>query len=153
MIFAASSTAGASDNTSRIIGPLLKWLLPDSSAETITVIHGYIRKLAHFTEYAFLAFFAFRAFVFSGFDFVRNYWFVWAFLTVAAIASIDEYGQSLNPLRTGSIYDVLIDCAGGVAMIALITVFRCHRRRRDLLGSGAPQSHSSKRDSRSDPDL
>lgn len=129
VIFVASSTAGASDNTSRIIGPLLKWLLPDALPETIAAIHGYIRKLAHFTEYAFLAFFAFRAFALSRIPFVRRYWFLWAFLTVVVIASTDEYNQSFNSLRTGSVYDVMIDCAGGATMIAVIAAYRRFREK------------------------
>lgn len=124
VIFAASSTIGASDNTSRFIRPFLEWLLPNSSPDSITVIHGYIRKLAHFTEYAFLAFFAFRAFANSRIRVARTFWYVWTFLTVVGVAGFDEFNQSRNPARTGSIYDVMIDCAGAAAMILAVAVFR-----------------------------
>lgn len=119
VIFVNSSSAGASTNTSRIIRPLLEWLFPAASAESLIVYHGYIRKLAHFAEYAVLAFFASRAFWHSSVNLLRKFWFVWAFLTIAFVALLDEYNQSFNPLRTSSIYDSLIDIAGGLTMILL----------------------------------
>lgn len=120
VIFAASSSAGASGNTSMFIRPLLEWLFPGATPGALDIYHGYIRKLAHFTEYAVLGFIAARAFRFSSVQFVKRFWFLPAFAVVAAIASADEFNQSFNNLRTGSIYDVMIDCAGGATMIATI---------------------------------
>lgn len=128
VIFINSSTMGATNNTSRFIRPLLEWLFAGESAATIDVYHGYIRKLAHFTEYAVLGFFAARAFWYSSQTILRKFWFVWAFLFVAFVASADEYNQSFNPLRTGSAYDVLIDVSGGLAMILFIAIFRTYRK-------------------------
>jgi len=119
VIFFASSTAGASKNTSIIIRPLLEWLFPQAPAATLDIYHGYIRKLAHFTEYAVLAFFASRAFWYSSRPILQKFWFVWAFLFVAFVASADEYNQSFNDARTGSIYDALIDVSGGLTMILI----------------------------------
>ena len=119
VVFIASSTVGASKNTSIIIRPLLEWLFPAASAATIDVYHAYIRKCAHFTEYALLAFFASRAFWNSSKPFLRRFWFVWAFLMVASVASFDEYKDSFNALRTCSIYDVILDASGGLTMILL----------------------------------
>lgn len=131
VIFTASSTAGASQHTSMVIRPLLEWLFPAAPPAALDVYHGYIRKLAHFTEYALLAFFAARAFRYSSREFFRKNWFGLAFAAVLAIASLDEYGQSLNPTRTGSVYDVLIDAAGGLAMLTLLAVRNARRRRPD----------------------
>ena len=122
VIFFASSTAGASKNTSIIIRPLLEWLFPDSPAATLDAYHNFIRKLAHFTEYALLAFLASRAFWDSSINVFRRFWFVWAFLMVALVASTDEYNQSFNPLRTGSFYDTLIDASGGLTMILILSL-------------------------------
>jgi VanZ family protein len=36
------------------------------------------------------------------------------------VASLDELNQSFDPTRTGSIYDVLLDIAGGSTMAAVI---------------------------------
>jgi len=130
VIFTLSSTAGASQNTSRFIRPLLEWLFPAADAATLSVYHGYIRKLAHFTEYAVLAFFASRAFWLSSQTVLRKFWFVWAFLFVVLIAVADESNQSFNTLRTGSIYDVLIDAAGGLFAVAVLYVVRMRRANR-----------------------
>lgn len=129
VIFTASSTAGAMSNTSRIIRPLLEWLFPDASALTLDIYHGYIRKLAHFTEYAVLAFLASRAFWNSSQTILQKFWVLWAFLLVVLVASVDEYSQSFNVLRTGSIYDVLIDASGGLIMILLLVLYRRFTRK------------------------
>jgi len=131
VIFTASSTAGASKNTSIVIRPLLEWLFPAASGPTIDIYHGYIRKLAHFTEYAALAFLASRAFWYSSQTILRRFWFVWAFLTVVLIASVDEYNQSFNSLRTGSIYDTLLDASGGLTMIVIFYFVMKTRRSRN----------------------
>ena len=128
VIFINSSTAGASQNTSRIIRPLLEWFFPAADAATLDVYHGYIRKLAHFTEYAVLGFFAARAFQLSSQTVLRKFWFVWAVLFFAFVAAADEYNQSFNPLRTSSGYDVLIDVAGGLFAVTAFYLFKLRRK-------------------------
>lgn len=113
---------GSMNETSRFIRPLLEFLFPAASPETLTIYHGYIRKLAHFTEYAILAHLAFRA--------LGNYRhrFSVVFGYVAAVAATDEFNQSFNMSRTSSIWDFLLDLSGGVFVIA-IHVFTALRRR------------------------
>jgi VanZ family protein len=129
-IFFLSSSMGAASNTSRFIRPFLEWLFAGASAETITLYHAYVRKLAHFTEYAILAFWAWRAFRNSQREVLQKYRVVAAFLMVAAVASIDEFNQSFNRARTGSVYDVLLDVAGGVTIILVIWVIEKSKKRR-----------------------
>ncbi|MCC7307898.1 MAG: VanZ family protein [Acidobacteria bacterium] len=117
---------GSSDETSRIIRPILKWLLPHSPASTITAIHSVIRKFAHFAEYAFFAALAWNAFKRLPYPFLP------AFLLTAAVAFIDEFGQSLNVSRTSSLYDVLIDCTGG--LFACLSIWLIIRYRTDRPG-------------------
>lgn len=124
VIFFASSTAGSMNHTSRFIRPFLEWLFPNTSAEMITIYHGYIRKAAHFVEYAILAFFASRAFWSSSKQWLQRNWIIPAFLFPAIVASVDEFNQSFNSQRTGTIYDVLIDCAGAAAMIVFLKSIR-----------------------------
>ena len=59
-IFASGSFSAS--ETSRVIGPLLRWLFPDADAESIAAAHYAIRKAGHLVEYAILALFALRAF-------------------------------------------------------------------------------------------
>ena len=128
VIFINSSTVGATNNTSRIIRPLLEWLFPSATPAMLDVYHGYIRKLAHFTEYGVLSFLAARAFWASSQNVLRRFWYVHAFLLAALVAALDEYNQSFNNARTGSVYDVLIDVAGSLFAVAVLYV--CNRRGR-----------------------
>src|SRR5690349_15241729 len=61
LIFTFSTDAGSSKRTSRIIGPLLRWLHPGVSEETINTVQTVVRKGAHLTEYAILAALIWRA--------------------------------------------------------------------------------------------
>jgi len=80
------------------------------------VIHFIIRKTAHVIEYAVLAGLWWRA-LGGG----------WAALGLALLtASLDELRQSFTPGRTGSLYDVCLDCAAAGAALLLMAV----RRRR-----------------------
>ena len=119
VIFFLSSGQGSMNETSLIIGPLLHYLFPNAPETTIALYHGYIRKLAHFMVYFVLGVFAVRSF--AG----RGPWprVLIAMLIVAAIASIDETNQSFESTRTGSPWDVLLDCFGGVVGIGAATVF------------------------------
>jgi VanZ family protein len=110
----ASSDSFNAGNTSRIIGPLVLWLFPNTSPETMATIHFVTRKIAHFTEYAILGFLAARAF--------RPYprWFLISAVLVVVYALIDEYHQSFVPSRTASVLDSLIDMAGGITALILV---------------------------------
>lgn len=127
VLFLSTGQASMS-NTSRFIRPFLEFLFPNAPIESIDVYHGYIRKLAHVTEYAILAFWAARAFSSSSLEFLRRFWFVFAFVLVLLIASIDETNQSYIASRTGSIYDVALDVSGGLAMI-VVFYFVTNRRK------------------------
>lgn len=118
VLFLSTGQASMS-NTSRFIRPFLEFLFPNASEKTFLVYHGYIRKLAHVTEYAILAFWACRAFSNSSRKFVRRFWFIISFVLVSLIASIDETNQSFLASRTGSITDVAFDASGGLAMIII----------------------------------
>ena len=123
ILFLSTSQASMS-NTSRFIRPLLEFLFPGVPEETLILYHAYIRKLAHLTEYAILAFWAFRAFSSSNIKNLRRLWFVFAFVLVLLIASIDETNQSRLTSRTGSIYDVLLDVSGGLIMLIFLIFYR-----------------------------
>ncbi|MBK7933002.1 MAG: VanZ family protein [Acidobacteria bacterium] len=120
LIFFLSSSQGSVSQTSFIIRPILLFLFPDAPEQTIQNYHAYIRKAAHFSEYAVLAFLAARAFGAVLSDRVRNQKYLIAFLAVLAIAGIDELNQSLNILRTGSLQDVILDISGGFTMLLIV---------------------------------
>jgi len=118
VLFASTGTASMA-RTSIIIRPLLEFLFPSAPSETLDIYHGYIRKSAHFFEYGVLGLWAARAYSASLKLWLRKYWYVFAFLTVLTVATIDETNQSFNPARTGTPRDVLLDCTGGATMILL----------------------------------
>jgi VanZ family protein len=123
-IFFASTGEFSASNTSRIIGPLLRWLFPNISEEQLTLAHSITRKVAHFVEYAILAWLAARAFTTSSRQALRHQWFLISLLLVVVYSLSDEYHQSFVPSRTGSIYDSLIDISGGLAALLLYALWR-----------------------------
>lgn len=128
VIFFLSSGLGASTRTSIIIRPLLEFLFPAASAETINYYHSIIRKFAHFGEYAVLGLLACRAFAASHQDSIRKFFYLLSVGLVVAVAASDEFNQSFNPDRTASPIDVLIDVGGGV--VATLVYYWTYRRGR-----------------------
>ena len=128
VLFASTGSASMS-NTSTFIRPLLEFFFPNSSEETLLTYHGYIRKMAHLTEYGILAFFTARALFGSSRTILRKYVYLFVFTAVAFIAVLDEMNQSLNTSRTGSVRDVFIDLAGAIIAISLIYGIQMIRRR------------------------
>jgi VanZ family protein len=129
VLFASSSNFSAS-NTSRVIRPLLLWLFPEISEASLADVHFLVRKAAHFSEYAVLALLAARAFRTSRGGKLRQRWWPAAFALVACVALVDEYHQSFLPSRTGTIYDSLLDMAGGAAALSCAALWLARRRGR-----------------------
>ena len=124
VIFFLSSNQGSMSQTSLFVRPILKFLFPAAPEETLQIYHGYVRKGAHFTEYALLAFFALRALARSSFASLGNLRYVLPLVLAAIVASIDEFIQSFEASRTGTYRDVLLDIAGGVAMVAILWLIK-----------------------------
>ncbi len=97
----------------------------------MAAIHFLIRKVAHFTEYAILAFLARRAFISSSFALFQRRWFQIGLLLVVIHALLDEFHQSFVPSRTPSIYDSAIDVAGGLTVLLICKLYgkRTEKRR------------------------
>jgi VanZ family protein len=116
----ASSASFNASNTSRIIGPLVLWLFPNTSMATLATVHFITRKVAHFTEYAILGFLAARAFRTSPRPTISRRWFVISAALIIVYALIDEYHQSFVPSRTASVFDSFIDMAGGLTALIVL---------------------------------
>jgi VanZ family protein len=112
-IFIGSTDLLSAEHTSRFIGPFLHWFTPDISAATIASVQLVVRKCAHLTEYAILAALLYRA---SDQIQLRVGRALLVCVVIAAIyAALDEFHQSFVASRTGSPWDVLIDCLGALA--------------------------------------
>lgn len=130
-ILAMSGEAFAGMHTGRYLTPFLRWLYPDISASQIREVHFAVRKAAHLTEYAVLAMFSLRALRLT-IDVSRLRIAGLTLLIVLAVAGVDELRQAHLAMRTGSVWDVVINLAGG--SIGVLLVVAVHR----VFGVGAP---------------
>lgn len=129
LVWGLGSDALASPTTSRILGPLIEWLLPEWTPAEKWRLVGFVRKSAHVVEYAILAALVLRASLVS--------WrrsmalaavFSLGLVTVMAIA--DETRQGRSAVRTGSAWDVALDVTGGALAVTLgLGLERLYRRR------------------------
>ena len=126
MIFTMSTDTFSAEHTSRILEPVLRWLIPSLSAPQFEVIHYFIRKSAHFSEYFVFFLLLYRA-VRAGRRGWRWSWGITALLIAAAYSAADEFHQSFVPSRGSSAYDSLLDTTG--AFVALIAIWLWFRRR------------------------
>jgi len=116
IIFSASSDQMSFSHSSRVIAPILHWLFPQMSDQSIHAAVFAVRKLAHVTEYAILALLVWRALrepnatKSAGWLRARA---GYALLFVALYATSDEIHQAFVPTRQASVWDVLLDTLGG----------------------------------------
>jgi VanZ family protein len=115
-IFASGSFSA--NETSRFIGPLLRWLFPDADAVSVATMHLAIRKAAHFVEYAILALLALRAFRMN-FDRPLAWLAAASLLFALVVAVVDESRQAAAADRTGALSDVALDMGGAISALAL----------------------------------
>jgi VanZ family protein len=127
LIFAASTDSFSAYHTGSIIEPILRWLLPSASDDTIDQIHFFIRKSAHFTEYFIFYLLLYRG-IRAGRAGWRWSWGIGAWFIAAVYACLDEIHQSFVASRTASARDSLLDSIGAFA--ALIVLFLLYRFRR-----------------------
>jgi VanZ family protein len=118
LIFSASADTQSYQHSSSLFVPLFHWLFPTMSTEHIESIHHLFRKCGHFSEYALLALFLWRAIRQPVKNDSRPWRWDEAGLTLAIVflyAASDEIHQAFVPTRTALVSDVFIDTAGGAA--------------------------------------
>ncbi len=112
----------SSEQTGRVIYPLLRWLFPQASSRLLHLMHVGIRKMAHVTEFGI-----FSITVFHGIRGKLTGWRLsWAFATLLiaiAYAGLDEWHQSFVPLREARLRDVAIDAFGALFAQALVWIY------------------------------
>jgi VanZ family protein len=119
VIFVASTELGSAKHTSRLLLPVLRWLIPNVDLATLASAEFIIRKAAHITEYAILGALLLRAFSTNASG-RRWRYAALAIGVAAAFAALDEFHQSFVSTRTGSPSDVLIDICGAVLGLACV---------------------------------
>ena len=106
LIFCASTDLGAPRQTSRILLPVLRWLIPDISATALNRAQLLVRKTGHALGYATIA-----------------------FVLTVLYAATDEWHQTFTVSRQGSVADVALDATGAVAGLALLWLWDRRRCR------------------------
>lgn len=139
LVIATESTVyfGA-DHTSGPLRRFCEWLLGMHFGDADwDQVHHIIRKCGHFIGYGLLSAAWFRAFWMTFRQWAGNFPARWklhglAIMGTFLTASADELHQHFLPNRTGTFPDVLLDCAGALAVQLLIwTAMRLwHGRRR-----------------------
>ncbi|HEY4683962.1 MAG TPA: VanZ family protein [Candidatus Acidoferrales bacterium] len=99
------------------------YLFPGLSPEEIQVLHGVVRKLAHFLAYFILSLLLFRA-LRRGRSGWHRRWSLAALLVSGLYAGADELHQLFAAQRTGAFGDVGIDSLGALAAQLLLWLGR-----------------------------
>ena len=125
VIFLFSTSVFSGDNTSRIIGPILKWISPEISNESIAFVQFFLRKTAHIIEYAFLAILLCNAIVRRLKEFSAKVLIVRSVFISLIYAASDEWHQSLSAGRIGSLMDISIDGVGALfGALSFLWIFK-----------------------------
>ncbi len=135
LIFSVSGDKKSMHHSSRIIEPLVRWLVPDISDEAVRTTVFVVRKGAHVTEYAILAlllWWSLRKTIWPrpGAWSWRQAGAAWSGAVLFAIT--DEIHQAFVPGRQGSPWDVVIDGIGAALGLWVLWAIRQKLRRRQL---------------------
>ncbi len=140
-----SSALLSSNNTSRILYPLLHFLF-GMDWEHFEFWHFYIRKGGHVVGYAILSILLFRAWraTLPAMGDVKwtPRWATIAILGTALVASLDEWHQSFIPSRTGAVRDVVLDTCAGIGAQLLIFLWWMRRGKSGMGRSSIRSIHS-----------
>jgi VanZ family protein len=118
-----STTRFGSNYTSAPLRHIVEAVFGHISDPRWETIHHYIRKCGHFTGYGLI-----------GLAWLRAWWLTLprsrfvpdaglALLGTALIAGCDEWHQTYLPNRTGTPWDVLLDCTGAFTLLVLVFLF------------------------------
>ncbi len=133
-----STNLASSNNTSRILYPLLHFLF-GIDLKHFEHLHFYLRKGGHVFGYGMLSILLFRAWretlpAINGVKWTLR-WAILAVLGTAVVASLDEWHQSFIPSRTGTPRDVLLDTCAGIAAQILVLLYYAGSRKLSRSGS------------------
>jgi VanZ family protein len=123
VIVIESTEAFGSDHTSGPLRWLFEHLFGPVSDPRWEHLHHHIRKAGHFVGYGLI-----------GLAWLRAWWMtlphsrfiqdaLLALLGTAMVASSDEFHQSMIPNRTGTPWDVLLDCCGAFVLQLMVYTF------------------------------
>jgi VanZ family protein len=123
IIVIESTELFGSDNTSVPLRHIFEAMFGRVSDMNWEIIHHLIRKSGHFLGYGFI-----------GLAWLRAWWFtlprshfvpdaMLALMGTALVASCDEWHQTFLPNRTGTPWDVVLDCTGAIVLQLLVYIY------------------------------
>jgi len=123
VILVESTEMFGADRTSGPLRLLFESIFGPVSEARWADVHHLIRKSGHFFWYGFI-----------GLAWLRAWWMTLprsrfihdaflALLGTAMVASFDEWHQTFLPNRTGSPWDVLLDCCGAITLQLVVYVY------------------------------
>jgi VanZ family protein len=132
IIMMESTELFGADHTSHPLRWLWEAVFGPVSAAHWEMIHHHIRKTGHFVGYGLI-----------GLTWLRAWWMTLphsqfvkdaslALLGTAMVASCDEWHQSYLPNRTGSPWDVLLDCCGALTLQLAVYLYLRSMRPKQL---------------------
>jgi VanZ family protein len=140
VICGESTTAMSGANTERWLLSILHALWGQTGGSSVDAANLLLRKVGHFFGYGTLGFLFRRAWYIS----LRQSWegprsrlpfsaSALAVFCTFCVASLDEIHQRFLLGRTSSFYDVMLDTAGAIVFLRVMTVVVARRRRAALL--------------------
>lgn len=118
-IFVMSTDPFSSEHTAWFLEPVIRWLAPHLTTAQVDLVHHYIRKTAHFTEYFVFCTLLYRA--------IRGYrigwrwmWGLAAVCIAAGYSALDEIHQAFVSSREARVSDSLLDSAGAFFAVAVL---------------------------------
>lgn len=102
-------------NSTPIVGDIFSNILNSAMSQFI------LRKMAHFSLYAFLAVLCFILIYEINRNIKKST--LISFIIISIYSCMDEIHQMFIPGRNAQLIDVFIDCIGGVVGLAIINVF------------------------------
>ena len=129
LVAVESTPAFGADRTSHPLRWFVQLFFGPLSDATWDLLHHHLRKSGHFLGYGALGLAWLRAWRMTLPDARFLSPAGLALLGTALVASWDEWHQTFMPNRTGSPYDMLLDCCGAAFMTAIayayLRLFRC----------------------------
>jgi VanZ family protein len=123
LMYFFSTDVFSGKNTAHAIEWIMKLFGKDLSRPELGETNLAVRKFAHFFEYAILASLLFRAFRAESPALWRFSWTSYSFAIVVVWSLLDEFHQTFTTRRGGSLYDAMIDSAGGLFALLCITIY------------------------------
>ncbi len=127
-----STTVLGSDHTSKPLRWFFEVIFGPIGNTRWERIHYLIRKCGHFLGYGLVGLAWLHAWwmTLPRSSFTEDAFF--ALLATSLVASVDELHQCYLPNRTGSPWDVLLDCSGAIALLVVTYIYLNLTRSRHL---------------------